>query len=96
MDLSFDQVLLDLRPFKCGLNIDCEIVSQEISTDAYKEKSYDFQNVKTFLGFSKISPAIISDIDQFNYLRVFNIRNTNLENKKTGKKTLQLITKYSV
>ena len=84
LDLNYDKILLNMYPFDCNLNIDCDIESQEIESDSYKQAQFQFQNVKTFLGWSKICPAVITDVDQFNYLRVFEVRNTYVNNKKNG------------
>ena len=75
VDLTYNKILLNIYPFDCLSNIDCEISSKEILTNKYKKQTYIYQNAKTFLSWDKISPAVIENIDQYNYLRVFDVQN---------------------
>lgn len=60
-------------------------MSSAIGRDFYLKKAYEYQDSKTFIAWDKISPAVISDKEQFDALRVFQVRNlVNREGKSGG------------
>lgn len=87
IDLKYDQVLMDITPFTCNLNINCQNYSENIDQDSYNQKQYSYKKSKIFYSWERISPAEINDLDQFNFLRSFDFRNVIMDakNKKPHK-----------
>ena len=73
VDVGFDHILLNPKT-ECTLDIDCEPASPEVMQDVYAGQDYHFRRSSTLIGWDKISPAVISDDQQFNALRVFQVR----------------------
>ena len=74
LDLNYNQVLLKLPTDSCKSENNCEETSKKTKTDKYKGATYDYKPIKTFLSWQKISPAEITSIEQFDYLKLFRLR----------------------
>jgi hypothetical protein len=84
VDLGFNKIILNLNKTPCDLNIDCVPDSSTVKNDQYKGIPYEYQDVKTFVGWNKISPAVVENMEQFDYLRVFQIRTIGMTTKNKG------------
>lgn len=74
LDLNFDSVLMNINSENCTAENNCEFTSQTKNTDIYDDTSYDYQNAVTFLGYEKLSPGVIKDKEQVEYLKRFQVR----------------------
>lgn len=74
IDLNFDSVLMNINSENCTAENNCEITSQTKNKDTYDDTTYEYQNAVTFLGYEKLSPGVIEDKDQIEYLKRFEVR----------------------
>lgn len=75
LDLFFDKILLNIFPSQCKIELDCKIASKTVKKDKYNNKMYSYNDAHTFLSWSEIGSEIVTSNEQYNYLRVFDVRN---------------------
>ena len=84
VDLSSNLIIVGTDSFTCNASVGCTIESTDILTDSYKNQRYDYQQAKMFINWDPVSPAVVSSLEQSQYLEAFHFRNVHLDGHGQG------------
>lgn len=74
-----------MNPEDCSNDKNCQFTSEEPDEDTYNEKTYKYRSAVTFLDYEKVSPGVIKNKEQVEFLKEFQVRvidqNENVDGK---------------
>ena len=96
VDLTSPKVLFNIYPSQCDLSNNCQRTSKNVQKDVYRNLPYSYYDAKTFLYWDSIESGLIHSKEQYNYLRLFEVKDVvSNEGAKGNKAMVNIIRLFS-